>query len=129
VAKVDLRNRRILSQRAMPTGSYGAGVKLGADGFVYASLYKDLTSFESGIVKLRAEDLSFASGASSPWLSLTAADGTAATCGSATADQLGRVHCFVNGVGSATSLLVFDAAGREVRRVSAGQGGVDIALR
>jgi len=129
VAKVDLRNRRILSQRVMPTGSYGAGAKLGGDGFLYMSLYKDLTSFDNGIVKLRADDLSFVSGASTPWLSLTAANGSATTCGSATADALGRVHCIVNGVGSTTSLLVFDAAGREVRRVSAGQGGVDLALR
>jgi hypothetical protein len=129
MAKVDLRNRRILSQRAMPTGSYGAGAKLGEDGVLYVSLYKDLTAFENGIVKLRTEDLSFVSGASTPWLSLTAANGSAAACGSATADVLGRVHCIVNGVGSTTSLLVFDAAGREVRRVGAGQGGVDLALR
>lgn len=129
VAKVDLRNRRILSQRVMPANSYGAGAKLGADGFLYVSLYKDLTAFENGIVKLRTDDLSFVSGAATPWLSLTAANGSAATCGSATADGLGRVHCIVNGVGSTTSLLVFDASGREVRRVSAGQGGVDMALR
>jgi hypothetical protein len=129
VAKVDLRNRRILGQRTMPTGSYGAGAKLGADGFLYVSLYRDLTTFDNGIVKLRLDDLSIVVGTSTPWLPLTAANGSAITCGSATADALGRVHCLANGVGSATSLLVFDAAGHEVRRVSAGQGGVDLSLR
>jgi hypothetical protein len=60
---------------------------------------------------------------------LTSTAGAEVTCGSAQADALGRVHCIVNGTGSATSLVVFDATGKEVRRVSAGQGGVDLALR
>jgi hypothetical protein len=129
IVKVDLKGRRVLAQRAMPVNSYGAGAKLGADGFLYVSLYEDLTTFRDRIVKLRADDLTPVGATSTSWLSLTAASGNEATCGSATADGLGRVHCLVSGAGSATSLLVFDPAGREIRRVAAGQGGVDLALR
>ncbi len=129
VAKVDLRTRRVLTQRVLPAGSYGAHTRLGGDGFLYVSLYQDLSAFADGVLKLRVSDLSFVGGGSAPWLPLTAADGQATSCGSATADKLGRVHCIVLGVGSATSLLVFDASGREIRRVAAGQGGADLALR
>ncbi len=128
VTKVDLKNRRVLLQRAMPTNSYGAGLKLGGDGFLYASVYEDLNSFRNRIVKLRADDLTIVSGATS-WLTLTSAAGADTPCGSGTADALGRIHCIVSGAGSATSLIVFDASGHEVRRVAAGQGGVDLALR
>ena len=44
-------------------------------------------------------------------------------------DQLGRVHCIANGTGSVTSLVVFSPTYLETRRVLAGQGGVDMALR
>lgn len=137
VAKVDLKSKRVLLQRAMPTGTYGGGVKLGLDGYLYVSLYQDLAGFKNRVMKLRADDLSFVSGVpatatssfATPWLTLTSTTGTDVTCGSAQADALGRIHCIVNGTGSATSLVVFDATGKEVRRVSAGQGGVDLALR
>ena len=129
VTKVDLKNKRVLTQKSMPANTYGAGAKLGGDGFLYVSLYEDLTSFKNRIVKLRADDLSIVSGAATSWLALTGTAGAEVTCGSAVADQLGRLHCIVNGTGSATSLIVFDPAGREIRRVPAGQGGVDLAIR
>jgi hypothetical protein len=128
IAKVDLRNRVVLSGRAMPAASYGASTAIGADGFVYVSLYENLTTFTNRVLKLRADDLTDVSGAS-PWLSLTDTNGQQVPCGSATADALGRVHCIVSGAASATSLVVFDPSGREVRRAGAGQGGVDLALR
>ena len=128
VAKVDLRNRRVLAQKAMPTNSYGAGAKLGGDGFLYVSLYENLNTFTNRIVKLRGDDLSFVGGATTSWLSLTGTSGTEVSCGSGVADALGRLHCLVSGTGSVTSLLVFNPSGREIRRVSAGQGGVDLAL-
>ena len=129
VAKVDLKNRRVLSQKNMPTNTYGAGAKLGLDGFLYVSLYENLTTFKSRIVKLRADDLSFAGATTTSWLTLTGAAGADVPCGSGVADALGRLHCIVNGTGSVTSLVVFNAGGTEIRRVLAGQGGVDIALR
>lgn len=129
LAKVDLRGKRVLLTKTMPANSYGAGVKLGLDGFLYVSLYQDLTTFTNRIVKVRPGDLSFVSSATADWITLTGATGTPVTCGSAQADALGRVHCIQNGTGSVTSLLVFSPSGTEVRRVAANQGGVDLAIR
>lgn len=129
IAKVDLRTRRVLTQRSMPAGTYGGGAKLGGDGYLYISLYEDLNSFRDRIIKMRTTDLSFFGGATASWMTLTSTTGTETTCGSGVADALGRLHCLVNGTGSVTSVVVFNAAGREVRRVGAGQGGVDLALR
>jgi hypothetical protein len=129
VAKIDLRNRRVQVTRPMPTGTYGAGTKLGLDGFLYVSLYENLSTFANRIVRLRAEDLSFASNGAAAWLDLKNASGASVSCGSGQADQLGRLHCLVNGTGSVTSLVVFSPGFVETRRVAAGQGGVDMALR
>lgn len=131
ITRVDLAGIRIIGTRPMPTGSYEAGMKLGQDGFLYVSLYENLATFANRTVKVRTDDLSFvtAPGATAPWLPLVTTTGADAGCGSATADALGRVHCIVNGAGSVTSLVVFDVLGREIRRVAAGQGGVDLALR
>lgn len=129
VAKVDLRARRVLTTRPMPAPTYGAGVKLGLDGFLYVSLYQDLTTFTNRIIRMRADDLSFAPNGTTPWLSLVDAGGQAVNCGSGVADALGRLHCLVSGAGSTTSLVVFSPSFVELRRVAAGQGGVDLALR
>ena len=129
VARIDLKNRRVQITRPMPAASYGAGTKLGLDGFLYVSLYENLSTFASRILKLRADDLSFVTNGSASWLDLKNAAGTAVTCGSGQADQLGRLHCIANGAGSATSLIVFSPGFVETRRVAAGQGGVDMALR
>jgi len=129
VARIDLRNRRVQLTRPMPTATYGAGTKLGLDGFLYVSLYENLSTFTSRVLKLRADDLAFVSNGSTSWLDLKTAAGASVACGSAQADQLGRVHCIANGAGSATSLIVFSPAFVETRRVPAGQGGVDMALR
>jgi len=129
VAKVDLKNRRVLSTRSMPTGSYGAGLKRGADGFLYVSAYENLATFADRLLKLRADDLSIVAAGTTPWMTLTGVDGKPVTCSAGVADALGRVHCLVSGAGSTTSLVVFSALGVELRRVAAGQGGVDLALR
>jgi len=129
VARIDLRNRRVQLTRPMPTATYGAGTKLGLDGFLYVSLYENLSTFTSRVLKLRADDLAFVSNGSTSWLDLKTAAGASVACGSAQADQLGRVHCIANGAGAATSLIVFSPGFVETRRVPAGQGGVDMALR
>jgi hypothetical protein len=129
VARIDLRNRRVQLTRPMPAGSYGAGTKRGLDGFLYVSLYENLNTFASRILKVRADDLSFVANGSTTWLDLKTAGGAAVACGSGQADQLGRLHCIANGTGSATSLIVFSPTFVETRRVAAGQGGVDMALR
>lgn len=129
IAKVDLRNRRVQTTRSMPAGSYGAGVKVGLDGFLYVSLYENLSTFTDRIVKVRADDLSFTTNGTSGWLDLKNAAGATVSCGSGQADALGRLHCIANGTGSVTSLIVFSPGFVETRRVPAGQGGVDMALR
>jgi hypothetical protein len=132
IAKIDLRAKQILMQHTMPAGSYGAGVKLGLDGSLYVSLYENLDSFAGRVLQLRTDNLT-ESGISpatpTGWRILLNSSGEEVQCGSATADALGRVHCLVLGAASATSLVVFDVGGHEVRRVAAGQGGVDLALR
>ncbi|AMW04799.1 hypothetical protein GEMMAAP_08045 [Gemmatimonas phototrophica] len=129
VARIDLRNRRVQLTRQMPAGSYGAGTKLGLDGFLYVSLYENLSAFAGRILKVRADDLSFVTNGATPFLDLKSAAGAAVNCGSGQADAFGRLHCIQNGTGSVTSLVVFSPAFQEVRRVLAGQGGVDMALR
>ncbi|MES2524730.1 MAG: hypothetical protein V4617_18685 [Gemmatimonadota bacterium] len=129
VTRVDLRNRQVLGQRVMPAGTYGASTKLGGDGFLYVSLYESLATFRNRTIKLRSDDLSIVSSGASPYLALTTAAGADAACGSAVADGLGRVHCLISSTGSVTSLVVFNPSGTEIRRVAAGQGGVDLALR
>jgi hypothetical protein len=133
VARVDLKNRRLLTQRAMPAGSYGGSLKRGRDGFLYVSLYEDLDNFRPRVLRLRADDLAFvangAGASGAPWLDLRDARGDEVACSGAVADGLGRLHCIRNGTASATSLLVFNALGQLERTVAAGQGGVDLALR
>jgi hypothetical protein len=129
IAKVDLRNRRVQLTRAMPAGTYGAGVKAGLDGFLYVSLYENLSSFNSRIIKLRGDDLATVANGATPWLDLKNAAGAEVRCGSGIADQLGRLHCIANGTGSVTSVIVFSPTYVETRRVTAGQGGVDLGLR
>jgi hypothetical protein len=129
LAKIDLRNRRVQIAKQMPAGSYGATTKLGLDGFLYVSLYENLSAFAGRVLKVRADDLSFVSSGATPFLDLKTAAGAAVTCGSGQADALGRLHCIQNGTGSVTSLLVFSPTFSEIRRVLAGQGGVDLALR
>ncbi len=129
IAQVDLRTRQVSRTRPMPANSFGARTKLGLDGFLYVSLFEDLDSFTPRILRARADDLTFVSGGSAPWLALVDTAGNPVTCDNGQADALGRVHCIVNGTGSATSLLVFSQSGVQVRRVPAGQGGVDLAIR
>lgn len=129
IAKIDLRNRRVMTTRPMPTGSFGAGTKLGLDGFLYATVSENLSTFTSRIVKLRTDDLAFVPNGATPWLTLTNSAGASVACGSGQADALGRLHCIQNGTGSVTSLIVFNTGFVETRRVTAGQGGVDLAIR
>lgn len=129
LTKVDLRNRRVQLSKVMPTGSYGASVKMGLDGLLYVSLYENLSAFASKIIKVRSDDLSYVSNGPNPWLTLTNSAGAAVACGSGQADALGRLHCIANGTGSVTSLIVFNTTFVESRRVNANQGGVDLAIR
>jgi hypothetical protein len=131
IAKVNLATRQVMLQKSMPPSSYGAGMKVGLDGQLYVSLYENLDTFAGRVVQLTTS-LDIATDApTSPsgFRLLLDDDDTEMTCGSATADALGRLHCLTSGAASATTLVVFNVSGKEVRRVSAGQGGVDLGLR
>jgi hypothetical protein len=129
LARVDLRNRRVQVTRTMPAGTWGGNAKLGLDGFLYVTVSENLTTFASRILKLRADDLSFVPNGSTTWLDLRNAAGAEVRCSSGIADALGRLHCIQNGTGSVTSLIVFNGSYVETRRVTAGQGGVDMSIR
>jgi hypothetical protein len=131
IARVDLRTRRVVTILSMPSGTWGAGMRLGGDGRLYVSTFENLTTFRSRIVAVDRLAMAFTGpqAAGQAYLALLRSDGSAATCGGATADALGRVVCYENGTASATTVRVFDPAGREVRAVAAGQGGVAIAVR
>lgn len=129
IAKISLADKTVLTQTTMPAQSYGASVRMGADQFLYVSLYENLSTFTDRMVKLNPSGLTVVSTGSSPFMALKNAAGEDMTCGNGVADALGRLHCLVSGAGSATSVVVFSTSGTEVRRVAAGQGGVDLALR
>jgi hypothetical protein len=131
IAKVDLAARQVMLQKSLPAGTYGAALKLGLDGQLYVSLYENLDTFANRVLQLTTtlEIASTAPTSPSGFRLLFDTNNSEITCSSATADALGRVHCLVAGGAASTTLVVFDPSGHEVRRVAAGQGGVDLALR
>jgi hypothetical protein len=131
VVSVDLRTRRVLLTYAMPAGSTGASLRLGADGRLYVSYYQDLVTFASRVIALDPRTLTPTGprAAGTPYLDLRRADGSAVACGATTANAFGHLYCVRNGAASAATLHVFGADGRELRSLPAGQGAVDLALR
>lgn len=131
IAQVDLGTRQVLRQSTLLGNSYGATLRRGLDGALYVSLYESLATFAERVMQFD-DNMSLATGSPATPLGLRILfdeNNDEVACGSATADALGRLHCISTGVGSATTLHVFDAAGHEVRSVAAGQGGVDLAIR
>jgi hypothetical protein len=130
ITQVDLAARRVVRTVSLPTGSYGAGTRLGADGLLYVTAYTN-TNFSAQDVFAFDQSLAIAGARSATRqsLALTLANGSAPVCGAATADARGRVYCASNGAGSAATVYVFEANGTLVRAVPAGQGAVAIALR
>jgi len=131
ITQVDLAARRVVRTVSLPTGSYGAGMRLGGDGLLYVTAYTS-TNFSTQDVFVYDQSLAIAGGTRAPGrqsLALTLANGTAPACTAATADARGRVYCAANGAGSATTVYVFDPNGALLRATPAGQGAVSIAVR
>jgi hypothetical protein len=130
IVKVDLAARRVVSTVTVAPVSNGGGVRLGADGRLYMTVYT-ATDYSSTEVFAFDQDLNPAGAraAGRNSLALRLANGAAPKCQGAVADALGRVYCPVNGTGSAATLHVFDATGVLLRSVAVGQGAVDVALR
>jgi hypothetical protein len=130
IVKVDLAARRVVSTVTVAPVSNGGGVRLGADGRLYMTVYT-ATDYSTTEVFAFDQDLNPAGAraAGRNSLALRLANGAAPKCQGAVADALGRVYCPVNGTGSAATLHVFDATGVLLRSVAVGQGAVDVALR
>ncbi len=131
ITRVDLTSGTVLGTQPMPAGTYGASMKLGADGRLYVTMFEDLSSFTDRTVAYTLPGLTptgtRVQGAD--WLQLRDGNNEETSCGSAVADALGRLHCIQNRTASATFLLVFAPDGSLVREVAAGQGGVDLRFR
>ena len=130
ITRVDLTARRVVRTVSLPTGTYGAGLRAGADGNLYVTAYtrtdfsrQDVFAFDAVLAPVGAR----AAGAQS--LDLRLATGGAPVCSAATADALGRVYCAANGAGSQAVVHVFERTGALLRSVPAGQGAVDLAVR
>lgn len=131
IARVDLRTRTVLGTKAMPTGTYGASARLGADGLLHVTLFENLSTFTNRVISYTLPELT-PSGVRETgldWRQLRRSATEPLSCSSAVSDALGRLHCIQNRTGSATFLLVFAPDGTLVREVAAGQGGVDLRLR
>lgn len=131
ITRVDLSSGTVLGAQPMPAGTFGASMKLGADGRLYVSVFEDLSSFTNRTIAYTLPGLT-PTGTRVPgadWLALRDGGNVATTCGSAVADALGRLHCIQNRTASATFLMVFAPDGSLVREVAAGQGGVDLRFR
>jgi hypothetical protein len=131
ITRVDLSSGTVLGTQPMPAGTFGASMKLGADGRLYVSMFENLSAFTDRTIAYALPGLTPVGTrvAGADWLAFRNSSNEPVTCSSAVADRLGRVHCIQNRTGSATFLMVFAPDGSLVREVSAGQGGVDLRFR
>jgi len=134
LTKVDLRTREVVAFAQLPAGTYGAGARLGGDGRLYVSAYTTTSFAAQGVYAFAPLDLAPfrpANGvAADGRLLLRKPNDALASCGAATADAAGRVHCLEVAAddGITTTLRVFQGT-EQLREVPAGTGGVDVAVR
>lgn len=133
VTKVNLVTKRVVGSVALPAGTYGAVLHLGADGRLYVTAYADPSFARQDVFAIDAGTLAFTGprAAGQQRLDLRITDETGLSCSAATADALGRIYCVAVDYSSAggTTLFVFGADGRVQRTLGVGQYGVDVALR
>ncbi|HET7456310.1 MAG TPA: hypothetical protein VFJ74_01575 [Gemmatimonadaceae bacterium] len=133
VTKVDLSARQVVGSIALPAGTYGATMHLGADGRLYVAAYHDNTFARQDVYAIDPASMSFtgprASGKS--YLDLRSSSDAPLSVGATTADALGRIYSVVVDYASAgaSKVYVFDATGKFLRALPAGQYAVDVALR
>ena len=124
VSKVNLATGETEITVSFAPGTYGAGMRRGADGRLYVAVYTQ-TDFSRQVIH-RITPSTMQLEAELPLQN--PADG-AANCGAATADAAGNVHCVVTDAGGASTLLVFDLTGAPTRGVPAGTYAADVARR
>lgn len=124
VTKVNLVTRQAVITVQFAPGTYGAGMRRGADGLLYVALFTS-TDFSTRVIhRITPSTMDIESA-----LPLRSATGAPANCVAATADAQGRVHCVVTDDGGASTLLVFDGSGTATRSVPAGTYAADLAVR
>lgn len=133
ITRVDLATRQVGASRALPTGTYGAGLKVGANGRLYVTAYTATSFATQAVYSLDPQTLAFVGpfAAGSQALALAKSGGAAANCGAATADDDGNVYCLETdfGAAGATTVHVFGPGGAWLRSMQAGQYGADLVLR
>ena len=118
---------------ALPAGTYGASMHLGADGRLYVAAYHDNTFARQDVYAIDPSSMTFTGprATGQQYLDLRFSSDTPLSLGATTADALGRIYSVVVDYASAgvSKVYVFDATGKFVRALPAGQYAVDVALR
>jgi hypothetical protein len=133
LTKVNLATRTVIASRGLPAGTYGAGMKRGADGRFYLTAYTSTDFSTQDVFAIDAGSLEFA-GTRIPGgqsLHLRKAQDARPVCAAATADAAGVVYCVEvdYGAAGASTVFVFGPAGAERRHFAAGQYAADIDIR
>lgn len=132
VSRVDLTTQTVTASRALPAGTYGAGLKRGANGRLYVTAYTATDFSTQAVFAMDPTSLAFvgpfAAGAQS--LALVR-EGAAQSCSGATADAQGNLYCMETdfAAAGATTIHVFGPTGTFQRSMAVGQYGADLAIR
>ena len=133
LTKVNLATRTVIASRGLPAGTYGAGMKRGADGRFYLTAYTSTDFSKQDVFAIDAGSLEFTGTriASGQSLDLRKATDGRPSCTAATADAAGTVYCVEVDYGSAgaSTVYVFGADGVQRRQFLAGQYAADIDIR
>jgi hypothetical protein len=134
IVKVNLATRTILGSRALPAGTYGAGLELGGDGRLYVTAYTATDFSTRDVFAIDPRTLAFTGTRRAGGESLDlrkAGTATRPACTAAAVDAAGILYCVEVdfAAAGASTVYVFDRTGAELRRLNAGQYAADIALR
>lgn len=128
VVAVDLDARTVVATLPFPGTEYGVGMRLGADGALYAVASGN--PYAPRLYRIDPATMQFTlpAGAAGPAFPLVDSAGQPASCDAATADAAGQVICVQNGNVSAT-VAVFDSTGHLLRTTAGGSLAFDVATR
>jgi hypothetical protein len=134
VTKVNLATGAVIESHGLPVGTYGAGMKRGADGRFYLTAYLRTDFSKQAVYVIDPGSLDFvgsSSGENGSFDLRKAADNAPASCAAATADAQGSIYCVEVDYGSAgaSTLYVFGPDGAERRHFAVGQYAADIDIR
>ena len=132
IIKFDLEGGTIRQVAPVPPGAFGTVVAPGRDGFVYAFVYGDATTFPGRVVRVDSTAL-VATGPFLPattFLGLLAANNTTpVNCAAIGVDTRARIYCPVVGAAAASTMYVYNANLLLIRTINVGQGAVAVQAR